>query len=117
MLPVRDEAWLADPRERRGYDPLTDPATLRTAQAVMKQFDFAALRSRWSALRQPVLLIWGSLDPTIPVSVGESLAVLIPCARLTVLPGALHRPHQSEPDTVVAVIERFLSRRPERCDT
>jgi len=115
VLPVRDEAWLEGPPERRGYDPLTDPATLRTAQAVMEQFDFGALRTRWNALRQPVLLIWGGLDPTIPVSVGESLAVLIPCARLAVLPGALHRPHQSEPDTVAAEIERFLSRRPERC--
>jgi len=116
VLPVRDDAWLAGPPERLGYDPLTDPATLRTAQAVMEQFDFGGLRPRWSALRQPVLLIWGSLDPTIPVSTGESLAVVIPCARLAVLPGALHRPHQSEPDTVVAEIERFLSRRPERCD-
>ena len=116
VLPVRDDAWLAGPPERSGYDPLTDPATLRTAEAVMEQFDFGALRSRWDALRQQVLLIWGSLDPTIPASVGDSLAALIPCARLAELPGALHRPHQSEPDTVVAEIERFLSRRPERCD-
>ncbi len=116
VIPVRDDAWLEGPPERHGYDPLTDPATLRTSRAVMEQFDFGALRDRWGELRQPVLLLWGRNDPTIPVSVGESLAVHLPCARLVVLPGALHRPHQSEPDLVVAEIERFFSRRTNRCE-
>lgn len=110
VIPVSDAAWLEDPPERRDYDPLTDPATRRTAEAVMEQFDFGALRSRWGELRQPLLLIWGRQDPTIPVAIGESLAVLAPCARLAVVSGTFHRPHQSEPDSVVEEIERFLAR-------
>lgn len=113
VIPVSDPAWLRDPPERRNYDPLTDPATLRTAEAVMKQFDFGALRSRWSELRQPLLLLWGRQDPTIPVAVGESLAVFAPCGRLVVVSGTFHRPHQSEPDSVVAEIERFLALPPQ----
>ena len=116
VMPVRDAAWLDDPRERRDYDPLTDAASRRVADAVIEQFDFGALRSRFAELRQPTLLIWGELDPTIPAAAGESLAVLIPCARLVRLPGALHRPHQASPDTVLAEIERFLSRTATQCD-
>ena len=38
----------------------------------------------------PVLLLWGDADPISPVSVGETLARLLPDARLHVVKGGTH---------------------------
>jgi pimeloyl-ACP methyl ester carboxylesterase len=108
VLPVHDPAWLAEPRARRRYDPLTDPAYRASTGAVMREFDLTALRGRFSALRQPVLLVWGRLDPTIPFEIGEEIAAALPCGRFVPLAAAFHRPHQAQPDTVAAEIERFM---------
>ena len=57
----------------------------------------------------------GAELPTHTHTCGESLTVLMPCARLVLLPGALHRPHQASPDTVLAEIRRFLSPKSRQC--
>jgi len=109
VIPVHDPAWLAEPRDRRGYDPVSDPAYRASTGAVLRELDFAALRGRFAALRRPVLLVWGRLDPTIPFHIGEAIAAELPCERLVVIPSAFHRPHQAQPDTVAAEIERFVA--------
>jgi pimeloyl-ACP methyl ester carboxylesterase len=38
----------------------------------------------------PILLLWGDADPISPVTVGETLAALLPDARLHVTPGGDH---------------------------
>jgi pimeloyl-ACP methyl ester carboxylesterase len=78
-----------------------------SARRVLEQFDFAAVGERFRLVRQPVLLIWGNRDPTIPLAVGDRIAALLPCRRFVVLP-ALHRPHQTSPDTVLAEMDAFL---------
>lgn len=107
VLPVHDSAWLRDPDSLAAYDPATDPAAERTARRVLTQFDFAALEPRFGQLRQPVLLLWGRQDPTIPISIGERIAAVLHCRRYVPL-FTLHRPHQTLPDTVAAEIARFL---------
>ena len=112
VLPAHDSAWLAEPPDARDYEPSADSNTARAARRVLEQFDFAALRDRFSDLKQPVLLIWGEQDPTIPLSIGQYIAEQLPCRRFVPLI-TLHRPHQTLPDTVAAEMETFL-RRP-RC--
>ena len=77
---------------------------------MLTDFDFAALRDSFALIRQPVLLIWGRQDPTISFAIGESLAVKLPCRRFVPLDNALHRPHQTSPDTVLAEMESFVAR-------
>ncbi len=113
VLPLHDPSWLQEPAERASYNPLSDPAYRTAATRVLREFDFRALRGRFGEIRQPVLLIWGTKDPTIPYEVGERIADLIPCNRFVTLPSTLHRPHQSLPDEVAAEIEQFL--RAPRC--
>jgi sigma-B regulation protein RsbQ len=107
-MPPQDPAWLAEPAAVRNYTPATDPEYRVAATRVLAEFDFLALRDSFGDIHQPVLLIWGRQDPTIPFEIGESIAARLPCREFLPLDNVLHRPHQTHPDTVVAAIEDFL---------
>lgn len=107
VLPAHDSAWLAEPADARDYEPSADSNTARSARRVLEDFDFAALQHRFADLKQPVLLIWGEQDPTIPLSIGQRIAGQLPCRQFLTL-ATLHRPHQTLPDTVAAAMEAFL---------
>ena len=109
ILPVHDPEWLGEPKSRRDYDPSFDPAYRASTSAVLEQFDFEGLRKRATGYGRPVLLIWGSADPVIPVRVADSVKAALPCSRLEVLERAFHRPQVERPDTVAALIESFVA--------
>lgn len=108
VVPPRDTGWLREPPGADTLQPAFDSTTRIAVPAVLKRFDFAALEQRYGELRQPVLLIWGDHDPTIPIEIGERIASVLPCRRFVRL-FTLHRPHQTLPDTVTAEMQRFLS--------
>jgi pimeloyl-ACP methyl ester carboxylesterase len=107
VFPVHDPAWLRDAAAMAGYDPAADSASAHAARQVLRQFDFSALTHRFGELHQPVLLIWGRQDPTIPFDIGQRIAADLPCRQFVSLL-ALHRPHQTIPDTVAAAMDTFL---------
>ncbi len=107
VLPAHDSAWLREPAGGTDSTAAADSSGERAARRVLEQFDFAALRERFAGLRQPVLLLWGEQDPTIPFAIGQRIADELPCRRFVPLL-ALHRPHQTVPDTVGTEIENFL---------
>ena len=113
VIPLHDREWLAEPAERQRYDPLLDPAFRAASAQVLKEFDFAALKTRFGDVRQPTLLIWGERDPTIPFAFGKAIDEAIGCSRMMTISRTLHRPHQTEPDMVVEAIEHFLDDPPE----
>jgi len=115
VLPIHDTLWLREPPEPLVPEAVRDSMLAASARRVLEQFDFAAVGDRFRLLHQPVLLIWGRQDPTIPLAVGDRIAELLPCRRFVVLP-ALHRPHQTSPDTVLTEMDAFL-RRPTSCGT
>jgi pimeloyl-ACP methyl ester carboxylesterase len=108
ILPVHDEHWLAEPAAKADYLPATDPAYRAALGSVLATFDFAALADSLDRIRQPVLLIWGRMDPTIPFTIGERMAATLPCRRFEPLDATLHRPQQTDPDTVVALMRSFF---------
>lgn len=108
-MPPQDEGWLAEPADKASYSPTTDPAYRNATTRILTEFNFSALRDSLSLIRQPVLLLWGELDPTIPISIGRDMADKLPCRRFVPLPGLLHRPHESNPDTVLAEMRPFLA--------
>lgn len=110
LLPEHDLAWLAEPESRAGYTLMGDEAYRRSAARVLEEFDFRGLRDRFGAIAQPTLLIWGTLDPVIPVQLADSIAGAMPCVQRLILPNALHRPQVELPDTVVAAIRPFAAR-------
>jgi pimeloyl-ACP methyl ester carboxylesterase len=109
VLPAHDTTWLREPPADLSYQPSADSAAANAASRVLEQFDFAAIGERFQELRQPVLLIWGRQDPTIPFEIGDRIAALLPCRQFLPLL-ALHRPHQTVPDTVANAMEAFLRR-------
>lgn len=109
LLPVHDSAWMGESPEMLAYEPSADSASARAARRVLEQFDFNALEGRFSAIRQPVLLIWGEYDHTIPVEIGEAIAAALPCRQFVRL-NTLHRPHQTLADTVAVAMLDFLKR-------
>ncbi len=63
---------------------------------------------RLHLMQQPVLLIWGARDRTLPVVQAHRAARLIPHCQLEILPGCGHYPALECPEPVAALLERFL---------
>lgn len=107
LLPVHDSAWMGETPAMLNYEPARDSGSGTAARRVLEQFNFNALKGRFSEIRQPVLLIWGEYDHTIPIEVGRQIAAALPCRQFVPL-STMHRPHQTVPDTVAVVMLRFL---------
>ena len=107
LLPEHDDDWLKEPDSATSYTLMTDPNYRRAAARILDEFDFRSLRTRFGEVRQPVLLVWGTLDPVIPFALADSIRALLPCGRLVPLSGALHRPQVETPDTVTSLILNF----------
>jgi pimeloyl-ACP methyl ester carboxylesterase len=107
VLPVHDSAWLREPDDQPR--PVSYDSASVAARRVLEEFDFKALADRFQDLHQPVLLIWGRQDPTIPFEIGQRIADSLPCRRFVHL-ATLHRPHQTLPDTVAEEMLAFLKR-------
>ena len=107
LVPVEDEDWIADPPELP-ESARSDSASRRAAEAYLKDFDFTALRGRFPDLQQPTLLIWGRLDPLIPIDIGRRIAEELPHARFVEIGNSWHRPHVEQPERVVREILEFL---------
>jgi pimeloyl-ACP methyl ester carboxylesterase len=56
----------------------------------------------------PFLLIWGALDPIIPLAHGEAAHAQVPDSRLEVFPDAGHFPQLDDPQRFVEVLEDFV---------
>lgn len=60
-------------------------------------------------LRMPTLLVWKRIDPYLPLSIARRAEKLIPEARLEVLPGYGHAPHQQNSQAFNRLLLDFLS--------
>ena len=65
-------------------------------------------RQRVSSVQAPALVIHGSKD-LIPLESSREWAVVLPHARLLIIPGSGHFPHLEAPDVYFSAVERFLS--------
>jgi pimeloyl-ACP methyl ester carboxylesterase len=57
----------------------------------------------------PLQLIWGEHDHIVPILAAEQLQKSLPQAKLEVIGGAGHLPHQEQPTAFLKVLESFLS--------
>lgn len=59
----------------------------------------------------PVEILHGDIDTIVGLEIhSRPLSALLPNARLTVLPGFGHMPHQAAPEAVIAAIDRLVPR-------
>jgi pimeloyl-ACP methyl ester carboxylesterase len=109
LQPSADVAEVA-----RGYASLADAdrraAFLATLRPVVKPSgQVIDGRDRlYLAAGIPVLIIWGSRDPIIPVRHGERAHEAIAGSQLEIFDGVGHLPQLEAPGRFVAVLERFL---------
>lgn len=70
-----------------------------------------AMEPRLPLLSLPIELVHGDADTIVPLNIHSGpLAARLPNAHLTVLPGVGHMPHHSNPETVIAAIDRAAAR-------
>ncbi|MBI1851562.1 MAG: alpha/beta hydrolase [Planctomycetes bacterium] len=69
--------------------------------------DFAA---RIPTIRVPTLVVWGELDPAVPIANGRRLAREIAGAELVVIPECGHLPHMEKPAEFRRVVLDFVRR-------
>lgn len=70
--------------------------------------DFSDLYRKISALKLPVLVVWGRQDTTVPYEHAAILQQLIPQARLVTVEGCGHIPHYEKPQIVNPLLLEFL---------
>lgn len=70
-----------------------------------------AMASLYPTFTLPVELVHGDADTSVPLKVHAlPLSKILPNAQLTVIPGAGHMPHHSNPDMIIAAIDRAAKR-------
>lgn len=107
LVPVEDEEWIVDPPGITDA-ARSDSASRRAAEAYLKDFDFTALKGQYPLLKQPTLLIWGGLDPLIPIEIGRRIALELPDVRFVEIGNSWHRPHVEQPERVAREILAFI---------
>jgi pimeloyl-ACP methyl ester carboxylesterase len=93
-LTLRRESLVANARQVNGLKPYLQ-----------------AMSEAYPRLRLPVEAVHGDADRIVPLRIhSEPLVRLLPDARLTVLAGAGHMPHQTRTDAVIAAVDRAAAR-------
>ncbi len=100
---VRSYASLADADRRSAF-----LATVRSVVGLNGQ-TIAAGNSFYLAQDLPVLLVWGSEDPIIPVEHARAAHELLPHSTLAVFDDVGHFPHVEAPRRFVTTLEDFLA--------
>lgn len=96
------DAYAAPLRTRAGRRALLASA------GQMHAADFESLMRRCGELRVSVLLLWGSEDRIVPLSVGERLEAAISGARLVVLDRCGHCPQEEQAEATLGVLREML---------
>ena len=82
-------------------------------EATMKRFslphnNWAASKEKLSAIKVPVMIMWGEQDNLIPVSSAKWFAEAIPGAKLVVYPKVGHIPMEEVPDESAVDVKAWL---------
>lgn len=80
---------------------------IRSARAIDPD-SYEAITVRYRELGAPTLIIWGSEDRIVRISQGKRLAEEMPDARLAVIGGCGHNPHEERPRDTFRAIMEFL---------
>jgi magnesium chelatase accessory protein len=87
------------------YARLTgNPGHVSGALRMMAAWDLAPLERDLPRLTQPLVLVAGSRDATVPPDQARDVAALLPTARIVTLPGLGHLAHEEAPDTVATLL-------------
>lgn len=83
---------------------------IRSARSIDPD-SYGAITARYREIDVPTLIVWGREDRIVRIGQGKRLAGEMPAARLAVIEGCGHNPHEERPRETVAAILEFLGRR------
>ncbi len=105
-VPPGYDAWIGTDLTLRRDTLATNMAQVNALRAELVQ-----MQARYGSLTLPVELVHGDADTIVPLAIHSApLALLLPGAALTVIPGAGHMPHHSHAEAVIAAIKRAALR-------
>jgi pimeloyl-ACP methyl ester carboxylesterase len=87
--------------------PGTEHAMVATARQMVPE-NLPLLRQKISALRVPVLNLWGEQDAVVKRAGAESVCEILPRCRLVVIPDAGHMPQEETPEQIIPLLREFL---------
>jgi pimeloyl-ACP methyl ester carboxylesterase len=105
LLPPFRERMLSWGRDRFGSADYKSAGVLRPTLVRVVNED---LRPLLASVKVPVLLIWGSEDTEVPLSVAEEAMDELADARLVTLEGAGHFPFLDQPESFAEAVTTFL---------
>jgi len=95
-------------RSRRTYRALAShPVHAGSALRMMSDWDPEGVRAAFSSVSSPTLLLAGERDPWFPPEAVARAAGELPCARVSVVAGSGHVPHEESPEAVADRISSF----------
>lgn len=72
------------------YAPMRAPGAGRALRGVLREYRFDALQSRIDSVVVPTLVIWGSKDPLIPATTGQTIVARLQRGAFVLIPDAGH---------------------------
>jgi pimeloyl-ACP methyl ester carboxylesterase len=97
---VNERVW--SDRQRRAYFRLLRGAGAWTARQQ------SSLAGRLATLAVPTLVLWGEHDRIMPVGNAQAVIAAQPSARLAIIAGVGHLPHQEQPAETLREMSAFL---------
>lgn len=93
------QPWLSDAGRESFYEQFAQADEKYTLE----------VEDSYGEVRAPVAILWGELDPWIPLDRGRALHRRMPQASFEVLPGIGHLPQLEDPDVVLAKLHARLA--------
>jgi 4,5:9,10-diseco-3-hydroxy-5,9,17-trioxoandrosta-1(10),2-diene-4-oate hydrolase len=91
------------------WKPNTRTVNLRSTYLYERGLDWYSTEAAMPAIRQPVLLVWGTGDTVVPIADAEVFTTRLPDARLEILDGCGHALTIDCPDQVDTLMSGFLA--------
>ncbi|MFC7392331.1 alpha/beta fold hydrolase [Scopulibacillus cellulosilyticus] len=105
---VHDKELIDEPMKEGYLKPMRDFNFYRTLLRLARHREGDMYSSELNQIKQPVLLLWGSEDKIVPVSIGERLKKDLPCSEMKVYQNTGHLLPEEKPAEVAKDIQRFI---------
>ena len=106
---AQPDVVMTDALVQRYHDLMRAPGVRPAILARLAQLNLLPPEPLLRRIVAPTLLIWGDQDQMIPIANAQDYLKALPNARLVVLPGVGHVPHEEAPAAGLAALQAFLA--------
>ena len=106
---AQPEVVMTDALVQRYHDLMRAPGVRPAILARLAQLNLLPPEPLLRRIAAPTLLVWGDKDQMIPIANAQDYLKALPNARLVVLPGVGHVPHEEAPAAGLAALQAFLA--------